>query len=686
MTDTSANPVEPHVFPEDRGSDSASAIRVDSGGLNVEVRKVSLCSGAIHYWQHSPDLWPTLLEQIKGMGFTIVQTPVPWGVHEINAGFFDFGAKDPQKDLPRFLNLCRATGLSVILNLGPCAGEDLPNGGFPPRILKNSSLLALSSTGVPSLSSLTTPPVLIPSYASENFYSEVGVFFDSLVPAIKPQQSPKGPVILCSVNKETAFYGRRGGNDLDYSKDSITLYKKFLSEKYSSVESINARYGKNYFAFSEIQPPRTFTEIAQRDLPYYLDWMEYKEYLIRYALQRYTQMLRERQLTIPLAVDGPSDLTTPVDSYALQNIPEISLCGMEVNPARQEYASLAMSTRYLTGTRNLAWVSTFNSGASWTSPRILNPEEEEFAILTAIMHGMSAVNFHMLVESGRWIGAPIKRDGSYREEYADVFRRLNAFLLRSLVWESKKSARALVLIPFGLERYHRLINVMDQVFLGLLGVPPTFSKTEASQSSPSESARQSILEEKNWIAGIFRHLKQANVEFNISDTHASLDDLTPYSVVFLPTIDFLDSKEQETVLSYVNGGGHLVIGFGLQTQPPSLFPAPVLSDYTQGPGSQPHGKGKIIMLPVLDAITLKSILRPEIANPVIPDNPNVTLTIREGNPTLVFIANPSADLQDTTLKSPWPLRGMWNAPGNLLGNTIKTTLKPYSIQVWEAIK
>jgi beta-galactosidase len=685
MTSLDLNPVEGQIHTTDGGEEKQSDARLNSSGVTVEVHQRALYSGTVNYWRYPPEVWPTLLERVKELGFDIVQTSVPWGVHESSPGIFDFGEQNPQKDLSKFLDLCRKAELFVILSIGPGIDEDLPDGGFPLRILRDSTLWALTSTDTPALSSRTSPPTVILSYACEKFYTEVAKFFDALAPVIQPHQSPNGPVVLCVVNKENAFYGRRGRDDLDYSPDSISLYRKFLSEKYSSVETLNGIYGKKYPAFSGIQPPRKTDTVEQRDIPCYLDWMEFREYLIRYALQRLAQMLRKRELSVLLAADVPPDIGTPIDTFALQGVPEISFLGMEVDPAQQDYASLARSVRYLAGTRRLAWVSTFGCGTSWISPRISTPEEEEFAILAAIMHGMSAVNFHMLVEGDRWVGTPIKRDGAYREEYANLFRRLKDFLFQNQVWNSKKIARALVLVPFALERYLRLFSTMDQAFLGLLRLPAAFSEAQSSPGYPTESARQSVVEENNWISEIYQSLEQAQVEYNISDTHAPLEELNRYGMIFLPAIDYMDAKEQEKLLAFVDHGGHLVIGLARPAQDASLPLASALAKFNRGPEPQVHGAGKIILLTKLDSESVKNILRPDMGNSIVPDNLNLRLTIREGTPTLVFLANPTGKTQQTSLVSPRPLHGVWNAPGEMRTSPVMTELKPFTIQVWEVI-
>ena len=44
--------------------------------------------GELHYWRHEPEEWPALLAELAALGFTGVETCVPWSVHERHKGVF----------------------------------------------------------------------------------------------------------------------------------------------------------------------------------------------------------------------------------------------------------------------------------------------------------------------------------------------------------------------------------------------------------------------------------------------------------------------------------------------------------------------------------------------------------------------------------------------------------------------
>jgi beta-galactosidase len=660
------------------------AIRIESNGLYLEGRQIPLYSGSVHYWRHAPEAWRTILERIKELGFEVVSLPIPWGLHESGPGIFDFGEKNPQKGLPNFLELCGELGLLAVVRVGPIVDEDMPYGGFPLRVIRNPAVWAQTSTGAPVVSSRFTPPVVLPSYASEKFLQEVGKFLDQLMPILVPRQFPDGPVILCQINKETAFMGRIQAYDLDYCPESITLYRQFLGEKYGSVAAVNEAYSGKYTSITEIVPPKSCEAVVQRDLLWYMDWVDYKEYLIRRFHTRLAQMLREKGVTVPLAIDGPSVFSTPIDTLELQKVIETPLFGMDIDPRPAEYHGLALHIRYLTGTSRLPYVSRFGSGHSWFTSHVNSPAEEEFAILSAVMHGMSAVDFHLLAEGDRWVGAPIQRAGEFREEYADIFRRLGAFFSKYKIWDSKKNCRTLVLISCGLEKYHSAFSTLNYAYLGLLRIPELFSEVPSALGFQTEPLRQSILEEGSWIQEAFRYLENAQVEYNVANTRLMLDELTKYDMVFVPTADFMDPKEQEKLLEFADRGGHLVFGPALPTLDERMNPASVFGGAIQVPGTQNRESGKLTFLPSFDQA--KDLITPDMPNVVLIDNPNLRLTIRGGSSILVFLANPTSTIQRSMMISSWPLRGAWNAPEETQTGSVTAEVAPFTVQVWEVLK
>ena len=51
-------------------------------GLIVGERTIPFYSGAMHYWRVPEKQWAPCLRAMHGLGLTLVETYVPWRVHE----------------------------------------------------------------------------------------------------------------------------------------------------------------------------------------------------------------------------------------------------------------------------------------------------------------------------------------------------------------------------------------------------------------------------------------------------------------------------------------------------------------------------------------------------------------------------------------------------------------------------
>jgi beta-galactosidase len=88
-----------------------------------------------------------ILDKVKSLGFTAISIYMPWEVHEIERGQFDFGSIDPNKDLDAFLTLAEEKGLRTIARPGPQINSELTWFGYPRRILDDPELQALNAQG-----------------------------------------------------------------------------------------------------------------------------------------------------------------------------------------------------------------------------------------------------------------------------------------------------------------------------------------------------------------------------------------------------------------------------------------------------------------------------------------------------------------------------------------------------------
>src|SRR3954454_4871683 len=120
MTSTPRSYLRRDLADAPRGSDAPPPRTVDVHRHGLSLRNVDgeaqllpLWAGAMHYWRHAPEQWGPCLDAMKAMGLRIVDTYIPWGVHETAPGKFDFGENFARLDVARFLRLCESLALYV---------------------------------------------------------------------------------------------------------------------------------------------------------------------------------------------------------------------------------------------------------------------------------------------------------------------------------------------------------------------------------------------------------------------------------------------------------------------------------------------------------------------------------------------------------------------------------------------
>ncbi len=127
--------------------------RLHGAALRLGEREVPLRSGAMHYWRLAKEHWRDALRQVKALGLPMVETYVPWGVHEVELRdglpVFDFGDRDPRRDLAGFLDLAAEEDLLVFVRPGPHINAELTGFGLPARVLDDPEVQARSPRGNP---------------------------------------------------------------------------------------------------------------------------------------------------------------------------------------------------------------------------------------------------------------------------------------------------------------------------------------------------------------------------------------------------------------------------------------------------------------------------------------------------------------------------------------------------------
>ena len=665
-------------------------VTLTATGLEIEGRHVPVYSGTIHYWRLARDRWGVILDRARELGFNMIETYIPWSIHEIEPDVFDWGQIDPRKDVEGFMQLCEEKHLWLLVRPGPLINAELTDFGFPEWVLLDPEVQARTSVGgihFDAMSGLHPPHQFpVPSYASQKFFAETGKWFDALCPILVRHLAPQGCIVAVQSDNETCYLFHDQPYATDYSPDSIKLYRHYLGQKYTSIEQLNAAYCTEHDTFAQVDPPRACGVHSRSDLPRHLDWIEYKEYQIRYAIVRFAQMLKTRGLMgIPIFHDVAYQMATPLDVAALEAEPDVDWVGMNLYRNKEDYWGAMQRIRYLVGTTRLPFVPEFGNGLWSHHPATFTPDEEELITLSALMHGLKAINFYMLVERERWQGCPITRHGTARPEYAQLYARLSQFLQQYPVEQFERERPVLVLFNFDLFRQAAAATMLHYPHFDLLNLPPELFQVdlnlgfkhdvhfEASYSNPN-----------NWLGQVTCDLGRRHVDYDLSDTHIDPARLARYPIVYLQATDFMSPADQAKLLAYVQKGGHLIVGPGMPYLDATLKPASVLGQYLKQPGTVSFGQGQLTWAPG-EALAQLPLPSPEYGC----DQPAVEVSVlRRNGTTLLALANSSADDLTSTLtfSGVRTFRSVWGETQTVQAADHTTFSVPaYAIRVWEVL-
>ncbi len=431
-------------------------------GLKLGREVLPLLSGAVHYFRLEPEAWRSALDGVKRLGLGIVETYVPWGVHEVAPGEFDFGRLDPRLDVARFVRLAGELGLKVFVRPGPHINAELTYFGIPERVIWTKECQALSAGGNPVVLPMPPHSFPVPSFASEAFHTETEFWFHAVGRELAPLVHPNGPIVFLQVDNEGAMYFRDGVYDQDYHPDAIARYREFLQSKYGSVQALRDVLGEPAATFSDVEPPRRFTATTALELARHLDWAEFQEVLIARAFARYRSVLERAGLGgVPTCHNFPiSESATPLDPGLVGE--SVELIGLDYYhgaspPQRAEIARRTSELAVRAAAREQpAFACELGAGFPPFFPP-LSPDDNLFTALTALAYALRGFNRDMAGARDRWIGAPIDRRGRLRP-FAATFQKLTAALERVKFWELERRVPVHIVIPRSLRRLSRVMH------------------------------------------------------------------------------------------------------------------------------------------------------------------------------------------------------------------------------------
>lgn len=532
-------------------------IEIAGRALRIGARDVPLYSGAMHYWRLERDAWRPALQEIQNLGMSIVETYVPWGVHELTRGHFDFGERDPRNDLGAFLDLVHELKLSAIVRPGPHINAELTRFGLPERVIHDRACQARSPRGNPVI--LGFPPQMfpVPSYASRAFLEEVGVWYDAMAEVVKPRLFPRGPVVMMQVDNEAAFYFRDGPYCQDYHPDAIAGWHAYLERRYGDVATASRAHRANYATWDSAEPPTNFRARESGDLVRHVDWAAYKEQLITDSLVRMRDRMVEAGIEgVPFLHNAPlGDGGQPIHLPAIGRV--MDLVGLDYYHARREHRTIKRRTLYMEGSFEFPYAPELGVGAPpWFTP--LAHEDSLYCAMAACAYGLRGFNLYMAVDRDRWYGAPIDARGTPRIE-AGAWKHLISSLHVHRFHELERKVEVALIVP---REYGRLSRATH-----LLG-PVSPAALETLGGTPVDACREDAfgfggpIQVLWWrmLARFSDALSAAGVPYAYVDSECDPERLERFRVLITPSYEFASLDRWKRIVAFAARGGAVVFG------------------------------------------------------------------------------------------------------------------------------
>jgi beta-galactosidase len=525
-----------------------------------------LISGEIHYFRLDPKLWEKHLTALKLSGANTTSTYIPWDWHEYEEKKFDFtGETNPARNLIKYIKLCKKVGLDLIVKPGPYILAEYESEGLPQWLVKKVSkeAHALDENG-----DIISPDLM--SYMSNEFMYYTFLWYDKIMPIVSLyQEGNGGPITMLQVCNEVGVFQWLSGK-IDYSEAVIRLYKKFLVDRYITVDSLNNNYGTKYLSFNDIHAPVGKIECKKDYCAYYDFHLFYRHYYALY-LDTLIKKIKTFGISVQLTHNIPgwiygnaAELPMLISTYeeimrtrndivfGLDHIPEFvsfrnahsDLACNKILEAMQPYGPV--------------WAAEFQCGTREHHVKSDSSDLETF-YYASLAHGLKSFNYYMFSQGINPAGkgffgktfyyqTAITERGDKSNLYSAV-NLVNGFINREK--ENLLLSKTKADICVGLYKpyfYTELISSQmlkeKRLFIEKLGlsIDPRF-------------LREDIL-----FNGLLRGLQTLNFNYDIEDLeNTSLNKLFNYKQLWVTSTEFMDGKTQSFLADYVKSGGHLII-------------------------------------------------------------------------------------------------------------------------------
>jgi beta-galactosidase len=523
------------------------------------VSASDLFAAEVQYWRVETSAWRPILEQACAAGLPGVSSYVPWEVHEVEPGRFDFdGSTDPRRDLIRYLDLVKELGLKLAFRPGPFVCNEMDWGGHPQRIVMGEhpwDVLQADGKRAPGYH-IARKEGHQPSYLHPAYLGEVRAWFQAVDAVARRYTATEGgPIHTCNLDNEISYIVRDSMFGADYNPCVVgqgRLYQQWLEAEYGSPERVP--YLPQPASFAIIEPPRALGPDLETNLLWYFDWIRFKEWLMaKYVaklramheecglrgVQFYTNLNPHRPEGVPANFRKFADAAGGLVGYDFYRSPWLKYSG---------YSSMARVLKLMNASVPLTWSAEFMGGWWFTDmagnrvPR----NHTEFMGLAALANGCKAISWFMFHDRDCWGDAPVSEHGHPRENL-DALRTVVSAARALPGWDELRPVTDLAIVYYRPYMWHCH-----------LGDPSPCNDNALHVGEPllhGAKAGEAVAE----YEALFRVAQLAGYTPGCVDLSDAPERLSEHEMVWLAAEPFIEPRTAEHLANYVEDGGILVL-------------------------------------------------------------------------------------------------------------------------------
>lgn len=664
-------------------------IKLRASGWELGGKHLPWIWGQINYWDLERSRWRDVLRAYHERGNAVLSAAVLPRVHRTDSGGYDFGAAQPQNDLPAFLSEAHQLGLKVVLWTGPRSTPGVAAAGYPDDLLASEDALARDASGNPIVSApgFGGEVFCLPSLVCEPLQRMLESFSRELGQVLAPFLHPDGPVIGLGLTLAPGWSPALSAFAADYHPAAKTAYREWLKKRYRRIQALNQAHGSNCAAFEEAEPPCSAGEAPDFHGPRLQDWARSREeYFVRAAEMLHGAFSPLAQERVPIFLAALPRVGRPGNPAELERsrcfayvMPEAPPVFSRTGDEEAFFFSLAGQNRYS------AWFQ--------ARPELSADDEsgKEYRLLGQMAAGLRAWDALAPSGSGGIPGFLTDRLGASCRAYAAFWESLREQSRTEGFLQSQFYSDVVLLTVPELERakYLQTPAAPRYDLLDLQCPPP--------RPAPEPDPRTSAYEQRR--AQLEHFLREGQYAYVQAEGDGPADRFTDSQLLILPSEEALPAPLQAQIAEWLDKGINIVLAGPLPAHPEQASHAPLgelaAAKSKSGKGGGKNAKnakkaGRLHHLPELNEAKFTRLLQViGVTRELTFDCPGVKLTFhRFRNRIFVAAFNPGEEALEATARreGKFVMKDFWNAKKFIGGNQeIKLTLPPRSVKFWELI-